>query len=79
MRAYQPLGVERSENLELLFKPPVILIFWTMAIDGENMDRKSSRGIQIQGRIFHFFQFISSCQLSGRVVLVGSYKKYLYS
>ncbi|RVW56915.1 WRKY transcription factor WRKY24 [Vitis vinifera] len=35
------LGVEQSENLELLFKQPVTSISSTMAIDGGNMDRKS--------------------------------------
>ena len=48
-KVYQPLGAEQSENQELLFKQPVILIFWMMAIDGGNMDRKLSREIPTQG------------------------------
>lgn len=57
MKVYQPLGVEQSENLELLFKQPVTSISSTMAIDGGNMDRKLSREIQIPGRILLCFYF----------------------
>lgn len=57
MKVYQPLGVEQSENLELLFKQPVTSISSTMAIDGGNMDRKLSREIQIPGRILLCFHF----------------------
>lgn len=34
------LGVELYGNQELSFKPPAILIFLMMAIDGGNMGRK---------------------------------------
>lgn len=44
--------IEQSQNLGLLCRQPVKLIFWMMAIGGASMGRKLSKEILIQGGPF---------------------------